>query len=54
MSEEELEFQKDMKSKTPLNDHVKQNTLRFITGQRPLSEFGPTLRNWTARAGPST
>jgi len=24
---------------TPLKDHVKQNTLKFITGQRPLSEF---------------
>ncbi|MFJ4287123.1 extracellular solute-binding protein [Paenarthrobacter nicotinovorans] len=24
---------------TPLKDHVKQNTLKFITGQRPLGEF---------------
>ncbi|MDT4862422.1 hypothetical protein FQZ97_970760 [compost metagenome] len=24
---------------TPLKDHVKQNTLKFITGQRNLSEF---------------
>jgi len=61
-NDEELAFQKAMKSKkprpvsppvpfsdadreqatltlTPLKDHVKQNTLKFITGQRPLSEF---------------
>jgi putative aldouronate transport system substrate-binding protein len=61
-NEEELAFQKAMKSKkprpvappvpfsdtdreqatltlTPLKDHVKQNTLKFITGQRNLSEF---------------
>ncbi|MBT2513439.1 extracellular solute-binding protein [Arthrobacter sp. ISL-30] len=61
-NEEELAFQKAMKSKkprpvappvpfsdvdreqatlalTPLKDHAKQNTLKFITGQRPLSEF---------------
>ncbi|MFC4397715.1 extracellular solute-binding protein [Arthrobacter sedimenti] len=60
--DEELAFQKAMKSKTPrpvsppvpysdadreqatltltpLKDHVKQNTLKFITGQRPISEF---------------
>ncbi|WP_308931886.1 extracellular solute-binding protein [Arthrobacter sp. SLBN-112] len=60
--DEELAFQKAMKSKsprpvsppvpysdadreqatltlTPLKDHVKQNTLKFITGQRSLSEF---------------
>lgn len=61
-NDEELAFQKAMKSKkprpvappvpfsdadreqatltlTPLKDHVKQNTLKFITGQRPISEF---------------
>lgn len=28
---------------TPLKDHVKQNTLKFITGQRPVSEFDAYL-----------
>ncbi|MCA4134285.1 extracellular solute-binding protein [Arthrobacter sp. M4] len=67
MSEEEIRFQKDMQSKTPvktpppipysdadreqatlvltpLKDHVNQNTLKFITGQRPISEYDAYLK----------
>jgi putative aldouronate transport system substrate-binding protein len=71
-NEEELAFQKAMKSKkprpvappvpfsdtdreqatltlTPLKDHVKQNTLKFITGQRSLSEFDAYLKELDAK-----
>jgi putative aldouronate transport system substrate-binding protein len=71
-NEEELAFQKAMKSKkpktvappvpfsdvdreqatlvlTPLKDHVKQNTLKFITGQRDLSEFDAYLKELDAK-----
>lgn len=71
-NEEELAFQKAMKSKkpkpvappvpfsdvdreqatlvlTPLKDHVKQNTLKFITGQRPLSEFDAYVKELDAK-----
>lgn len=72
MSAEELTFQKDMQSKTPLKtpppvpfsdadreqatlvltplkDHVKQNTLKFITGQRNLSEFDAYIKELDAK-----
>jgi putative aldouronate transport system substrate-binding protein len=71
-NEEELAFQKAMKSKkprpvappvpfsdtdreqatltlTPLKDHVKQNTLKFITGQRNLSEFDAYVKELEAK-----
>ncbi|YCH18290.1 extracellular solute-binding protein [Arthrobacter sp. D1-29] len=71
-NEEELAFQKAMKSKkpktvappvpfsdvdreqatlvlTPLKDHVKQNTLKFITGQRDLSEFDAYVKELDAK-----
>lgn len=71
-NEEELAFQKAMKSKTPkavappvpfsdadreqatlvltpLKDHVKQNTLKFITGQRNLSEFDAYVKELDAK-----
>ena len=71
-NEEELAFQKAMKSKkpkpvappvpfsdvdreqatlvlTPLKDHVKQNTLKFITGQRSLSEFDAYVKELDAK-----
>jgi putative aldouronate transport system substrate-binding protein len=34
---------------TPLKDHVKQNTLKFITGQRPLSEFDAYVKELDAK-----
>jgi putative aldouronate transport system substrate-binding protein len=34
---------------TPLKDHVKQNTLKFITGQRSLSEFDAYVKELDAK-----
>ncbi|WP_285241396.1 extracellular solute-binding protein [Pseudarthrobacter sp. MEB009] len=34
---------------TPLKDHVKQNTLKFITGQRSLGEFDAYLKELDAK-----
>ncbi|MDQ0679837.1 putative aldouronate transport system substrate-binding protein [Arthrobacter pascens] len=34
---------------TPLKDHVKQNTLKFITGQRPLGEFDAYVKELDAK-----
>jgi putative aldouronate transport system substrate-binding protein len=34
---------------TPLKDHVKQNTLKFITGQRDLSEFDAYVKELDAK-----
>lgn len=34
---------------TPLKDHVKQNTLKFITGQRPLAEFDAYVKELDAK-----